>query len=370
MHLSRLRRRTSAVLALTFVAVSLAVAPPASAETKGWDAGNSTRPTMNDLIPEPADGEAYSERYGISAKLDGGGKIVVNFTISNIGWGNQKGAAEVKVKLPDHEDYQFNKKVDRDKWSYAKDRFKLDIADTVIEGNEDGTFALHHDGEVDLEMTLSSDVPMWRPGRGRVEVDDGYMAMDIFQLRGTAEGTVTIDGNKREFKSTRDVYADHVSTDIAPYNLANRFSRTRVYDDDHDLFFLWREIKLTGEHGGESVNWVMVGYKDQIVFSDANAEVKFGKVRKDKVGYSIPYAIQIEGESGEDNVKIVLRAQDMRRKNLLRNYGSVVKTFAKTVSEPYNYYFHCKYAVEMDIQGAKATVRGKGGYVVDYLNKP
>ncbi|MFB6372111.1 MAG: hypothetical protein ABEN55_03125, partial [Bradymonadaceae bacterium] len=93
------------------------------------------------------------------------------------------------------------------------------------------------------------------------------------------------------------------------------------------------------------INWVMVGYKDQIVFSDPNAEVKFAKVRKDKVGYSIPYAVQINGKDGGDSIKLVLRAEDMNRKNLLENYGSFVQTFAKTVSKPYNYYFSCKYAL-------------------------
>lgn len=349
----------------------LVVSSTASAQAKGWAAGTSSRPTMTDLIPEPRSEEAYSERYGVSAKLDGGGKVVVNFTISNLGWGNHHGAAEVKVHLPDHDNYQFNEKVGKNKWSYAEDTFKLDIADTVVEGNEDGSFAIRHTGkDVELRMEVTSETPMWSPGRGELEVEDGYMAMDVFVLRGTATGEVKIDGKWRDIESTRGAYADHVSTNIAPYDLGDRFSRTRVYDDEHDVFFMWREIKLTGEHGGDSINWVMVGYKDQIVFSDPDARVKFGKVREDKVGYSIPYAIQVQGASGSDSVKLVMRAEKMKRKNLLRNYGSVVQTFAETVSKPYNYYFHSNYALEMDIEGAQATVRGEGGYVIDYLNKP
>ncbi|MFB6372112.1 MAG: hypothetical protein ABEN55_03130, partial [Bradymonadaceae bacterium] len=201
---------------------------------------------MKDLIPEPKSGEAYSERYGFSAKLDDGGKVVVNFTISNLGWGNHHGAAEVKVHLPDQENYQFSKKVDSSKWSYAKDKFKLDISNTVVEGKDDGTFEFRHDGDVKLRLEVSSDVSMWRPGRGKLQVDGGYMAMDVFALRGTAKGKVKIGEKWHEISSTRGVYADHVSTDIAPYNLADRFSRTRVYDDENDVFFMWREIKLTG----------------------------------------------------------------------------------------------------------------------------
>jgi hypothetical protein len=101
---------------------------------------------------------------------------VPSAAISNLGWGNRHGAAEVKVQLPDHEDYQFNKKVDSNKWSYAEERFKLDIADTVVEGRDDGSFEFRHDGEVKVRLQVTSEVPMWRPGRGKIEVDGGFMA--------------------------------------------------------------------------------------------------------------------------------------------------------------------------------------------------
>lgn len=349
---------------------SLVSVGTAEAETRGWADGESKQPSMTDLIPEPKSAEAYSERYSMSAKLDGGGKVVVKFTISNLGWGDKHGAAQVRVNLPDHDNYSFQKKVDSDQWSYSKDSFELDIADTTVKGRDDGTFEFRHEGDVKVDLEMSSRVPMWQPGRGRLDVDGGFMEMDLFGLRGTVEGRVHIGGKWKSIKSTRGAYADHVATNIAPYDLADRFSRTRIYDDENDIFVLWREVKLTGEHGGESINWVVVGYKDQIVLADADADVQLGKMRKDKVGYEIPHAVQVEGKSGEDKIKLVLRASDMERKNLLERYGSVVRTFAKTVSEPYNYYFDCDYALQMAIEGAQATVRGEGGYVVDYLNKP
>ncbi len=355
-------------LLVTLVVTGAPIAP-ADAETRGWADGDSTTPTMTDLIPEPKSAEAYSERYSLSAKLDGGGKIVVKHTISNLGWGDRHGAAQVRVKLPDRENYSFQKKVGSGEWSYAKDSFKLDIAKTTVEGHDDGSFEYRHDGEVKLEATLESDVSMWQPGRGRLDVDGGFMEMDMYGLRGTLEGRVKVGGEWRSVKSTRNAYADHTATNIAPYDLGTRFSRTRIYDDDNDVFVMWREIKLVDGYGGESINWVVVGYRDRIVFSDPDADVSFGKVRKDRVGYDVPHAVQIEGKSGGDSIKLVLKANDMRRKNLLKRYGTVVRTFAKTVSEPYNYYLDADYALQMDIDGARATVRGDGGYVVDYLNK-
>ena len=355
---------------LVAAVLCLAVLPAEStAQTKTWADGSDARPTSDDLIPKLHSAEAYSERYGLLARLDGGGKVKINFTISNLGWSDAKGAAQVVVKMPGEDKYKFKKKVNKGDWSYSKKNFKLDIADTVIESKGKRKFELRHDGKVKVRLTMTSDTPMWSPGRGRLDVGDGYMKINMFALRSTAKGKVKIGGEWREVKSTRGAYGDHVSTNIAPYDLATRFSKARVYDDENDVFFLWREIKLTEDNGGDSITWMMVGYKDKIVFSDPDAEIKFGKVRKDKVGYEIPYAVQLEGKDGEDKVKLVMRAKKMRRTDLLKSYGNLVRMVASSVSKPFNYNFRCEYALEMQIQGAKATVRGKGGYVVDYLNK-
>lgn len=363
-------KRRFAFLAVLAVSAWLTVGvQTAAAETKGWDAGKDVRPTVDDLIPSLASSEAYSERYSMSAKLDGGGNIKFDFTISNLGWGNHSAEAAVKVKSPDHKNYKFKKKVDKGNWSHSKDKFKLDIAKTSVESLEGGGFEYRHDGDVKVRLKMTSKVPMWSPGDGKISVDGGFYKMNVYGLRATLEGKVKVGGEWREVKSTRGGYADHVATNVAPFNLASRFSRTRVYDDDNDVFFLWREVRLSSKYGGDSLNWLVVGYKDEIVFSDADVNTKFGKMRKDKAGYEIPYAVQIEGKQGEDEVKLVLRGEDMRRKDLLEDYGRVAKMVASSVSTPYNYYFDCKYALEMDIGGAKATVRGSGGYVIDYLNK-
>lgn len=352
--------------------LGLVVPAAASAETKGWGAGTSRTPEMSDLTPSLSSGEAYSERYGWTADLDGGGQVAVNFTISNLGWGDASAAVKVKVRHPElDETYVHKKQVGQGDWSYAKKGFKLKLGNTQIKGSGKSTFHLRHDGKVKLRAKLTSEMPMWSPGRGKLTVGDGYYyKMDVVNLRGSLSGKIHIDGKWHEVKGTRTGYGDHVATNIAPYNLAKRFSRFRVYDDDNDVFAIWREIRLVEDYGGESVTFLVLGYKDKIVFSDPDASIKFGRTVKDShTGYRLPYAVQVEGHSDGDAAKVVLKGTKVRRKNLLKGYGTIAKTVAQQMADPWNYYFNCKYALQMEIQGSKAKVEGKAGYVVDFVNK-
>ena len=93
-------------------------------------------------------------------------------------------------------------------------------------------------------------------------------------------------------------------------------------------------------------------------------------MRKDpKSGYKFPMALQIDGKSGKDSVKLVLHGKSFRRTDLLAKYGSAAKMIASTVSNPYRYDVKCKYSLQLVIEGAKATVSGRSHYVMDFINK-
>lgn len=313
--------------------------------------------------------ESYTQRYSFSADLDGGGHIGADFTVSNLGWGDGNGAVELRVNLPDQKKYKFQKKKDDDEWTYSKDKFKLNIASTSIKSKGNNKYQLIHNGKVKVDVTFSNVVPKWRPGRGQITVDgDKYYKYGIIAPRANVEGTVTVDGTVYKVKSSGKGFADYVATNIAPYDLATRFSRFR--DFNGDLFVAWREIKLSEDNGGGSTVWVMIGYKDKIVFSDSNAKMKEGKVKSDsKTGYRIPYAIQIDGKKGKDKVRLIHQGTSVKRKDMLKSMGSAVKSVASLVAKPFSFNFGGKYTLQMEIGGAKATIKGKSNYTLDYINK-
>ncbi|MEZ4460172.1 MAG: hypothetical protein R3E66_10660 [bacterium] len=335
----------------------------ATAFAQSWGGGTG-RPAMKDIIPEMSESEAYSERYGFAVDLDGGGHIGVDFTISNLGWGNGHGAVEVRVIDANKKKYKFSKKLDDDSWTYDKGKFVIDIAGTRVQQEGKDSFRLIHKGATSFDVVFENRMPMWRPGRGKIKVgDDGYYEFNLIAPRADVKGTV----NGKPVTGTRNGYADHVATNVEPYNLATRFTRMRNYNGD--VFVIWREITLTKDAGGKSLTWVMVGYKDDIVFSDTNARLKEGRIKVDPVSnYRIPLSVQIDAKNGQDSIKLVMRGKTYKRTDLLDSYGDAAKLVASAFAKPVRYTVDCDYQLQMTIAGATATISGETHYVVDQIN--
>lgn len=361
---------TSALL--TTLALMLLATPALADGTRDWAAsskGVGQRATANELIPSFGKEEAYIQRYNFAARLDNGGRLAIDFTVSNMGWGDRNGAARVYLSTPELDaPYRFSDKVDEKAWRSAKDRFMLDIAKTTVEAKDDRTFVITHKGDVELELTFENLMPMWKPGRGQLDVKDGYYRFHLISPRAKVTGRAKIKGKWVPLVSTNKGYGDHIDTNVAPYDFAQRFARSRHFNGD--LFIIWREITLSKEYGGESVVWLMIGYKDKIIFSDPRAKLRIGQKRQDaKTGYTLPYAVQVDAQQGGDKVKLIMRGKRMKKTDLLKSYGNAVKLLASAVSAPFRYEFPCSYALQMEIKGARAQVRGQAHYTFDYVKK-
>ena len=370
---TRRLHRLSGLLAAS--ALLTASAPLHAADDKaadGWTAGGSKAAKLKDFTPKMSEEESYIERYSISMDVDGGGWIGAYFTISNFGLGDGHGAARLRIKLPGRKkEYAHFEKVDRDEWSFKEDTLDLTISGLRLKAKDASGFELTFaspDGEVKLELEVTHTLPMWQPGRGRIDVaDGGYLAYGVLSPRGTAKGRVFIDGEWRDLSATKTVFADHSASNVAPFDLATHFGHSRAYKDD--VTVAWRTIRLSEKYGGQTFTWVMVGYKDEIVLSDADATLKTGDVKRDKkTGYNVPYTVQVQGKSGKDHVKLVARGEKMKRKDLLDKYGSAAKLVAGAVSNPYRYEFQAPFAMELTVSGAEAKVGGESNYYFDFMN--
>jgi len=113
----------------------------------------------------------------------------------------------------------------------------------------------------------------------------------------------------------------------------------------------------------------MVGFKDEIVFSDANARLREGNIKVDPATkYRIPLTIQIDGKKGGDSIKFVARGKNYKKRDLLDDYGSVARLVASAFAKPVRYTVDMEYQLQMTIKGATATISGTSHYVVDQLN--
>lgn len=324
--------------------------------------------STDDLIPEMASGQAYSERYNFSVDLDGGGHIGMNWTISNLGVRNGYGASQVRVRHPDASDYNHSERETRSNWSYNENSFELDIADATIEAVGDGEFELEYDGgDVKVELTFENVIDMWSPDNGTVEQGSDFYRFTMVSPRADVEGRVRLDGEWHDVTGSQSGYADHVVTNVAPYNLAQRFVRFRQYDDD--VFVMWREMALTDDYGGGTPTWVMVGVGDEVAFS-GDATVRYGNLERDEeTGYDIPHAVQVQAESGSDTLDLRLRKDDHDRTDLLEQHGRIARMIAGSVSDPFQYDVHGDYRLEVDVGDNQLRTLDSGRVTIDYLNR-
>ncbi len=356
-----MNRSTLSTLLLTTAALLL-VGPTAMAQTQGWDEGRGGTASMTELIPRMSSGQAYTERYTFSVDLDGGGHIGVNFTISNLGVRSGYGAAEVRVRLPGEDRYEYSERVSRRRWDSASDRFALDIADTQVEAVGTTGFRIRHQGDVEVDLRFENTIPMWRPGNGEVRSGDDYYRFTLTSPRANVTGRVKINGEWRDVRGTRAGYGDHVATNVAPYDLATRFTRFRDYNDD--VFVMWREIELTDDFGGDTVAFALVGVGNRIVFEDTSPTVEFQRVSHDQeTGYRVPHAIAVRGQGFEFS----LNGSNVRKRDILESYGRVARMVASRLSNPFQYNVEGAYTMRLT-GGASATANGDGHYTIDFVN--
>jgi hypothetical protein len=355
-------RWTNATALTATLTTLLLVSVEARAQVQGWADGRGGQATMSELIPRLSSGQAYTERYTFAVDLDGGGHIGVNFTISNLGVRNGYGAAEVRVRIPGEDRYEYSERVARRSWSSESDRFALDIADTQVEAVGSSGFRLRHQGDVELDLTFENTIPMWRPGNGELRSGDDYYRFTLTAPRANVTGRVKIDGQWRDVQGERAGYGDHVATNIAPYDMATRFTRFRDYNGD--VFVMWREIELTEDFGGHTVAFVVVGIGNRVVYENTSPSVTFENIHRDNdTGYDVPHSIAVSG----DGFQFQLTGNDVARRDLLESYGRVARLVASRLSNPFQYNVDGTYTMRLS-SGSSSNANGSGHYTVDFVN--
>lgn len=353
--------RTSLVLLLFLAGACFGTESPVS-----WESEDGQKLEMKDLIPVMGKREKYSEQYDFHADLDDGGRLRIAFTISNLGWGDGRGAVQIELERPDAADYSFREKFGRGEWSYDKNTFKLKIANTSVEATSEDTFQLTHEGDLRIEVRFRLRVPMWSPGQ--LHRDGRYRRVHIICPRGDVTGKVSRNGTSEEISADGSGYADHTVTNIAPYDLARRFCRFWGFSGDTTV--VWKAADLTPDYGGKRVGWIMVARRGRIVFTDFDPVFRMDKPQKDpKTGYEIPRKTTLAARSGKDRVRIVHRMKRVRRRDLLAEYGAFARMIAGAVATPFRFTQDITYSCNMTLNGTRHTMRGDARLLLDYLKK-
>lgn len=323
----------------------------------------------DDLIPAMDSGQAYSERYSFSVDFDDGGHVGMDWTISNLGVRSGYGASEVRLRHPQLDNYHRSERESSGNWSYDSDEFGLDIADATIEAVDDGVFKLEYAGDdIRIELTFDNTIEMWRPATGGIEYGGDYYRFTMVSPRADVSGRIYRNGQWHDVTGTQSGYADHVATNVAPFDMATRFTRFRQYDDE--VFVMWREVALTDDFGGGTETWIVVGVDDEIIYEDTNPDVRFGDVETDdETGYYIPHAVQVVSEARDRKLQLTLRKDEHHRTDLLEQHGTIARFVASAVSDPYQYDIHGDYALQVKVGDNQLRTLDEGHVTIDYVNQ-
>jgi hypothetical protein len=309
----------------------------------GWGA-TSSKPTAKDLVPDPRGTEAYSERYTFFARLEGGGEAYVDVTISNLGWGDRHGATTGRIRLPGEKTYRFKKTLDDGDWSYRRDRFEITVGPTTVSGDPKNGFVVKHRGKKSFELSFTSKTSMWRPGSGRIFHDGKIYGTTLAVPWGDVSGTVSTGSGAREVSGVG--MFDHGRSTIAPFDLAEKFTRMRHYENG--LFIAWREVELTDDVGDGSVTWVIVGMNDRIVFHDSNARIEWsGHAEHGESGHRVPTRVRITGKQGGTSLELEISGRRTRSTDLLAEYGTAARAVAGAVSNPWQFELRGTYDLKL-----------------------
>lgn len=347
---------------IIIVMMGLLFGAPATAQELSWGRGSST-PTPNDFIPHLKSGEAYSERYTFNIPLDGGGEIYMDFTVSNLGWGDNKGATTARVTIPGQKTYHYRKELDGDEWSFDRKAFRIHMGKSSIETDGKG-YRLRHEGSTRIDLKMASVVPAWRPGKGKIELEGQTFELALMAPKAHVSGRVGMNNTWIPVSSQIGM-GDWTMSTIAPYDLAQRFSRFKAYEDDYMV--TWREIKTTKDLGNKSIVWVLVMKGDDVVFESASATLTASAEYTDKKSdYRVPRVFRIDASKGGKKISLTVRGSRPTVRDLLADHGSVARAIAGTMTKPFEFNSDATFTLKLPTGD---TISGRGPLGVDILNQ-
>ncbi|MEZ4460707.1 MAG: hypothetical protein R3E66_13460 [bacterium] len=348
---------------MILVLLTLLAGANVQAAEPSWGRGTAV-PKQSDFIPKLKSGEAYSERYTFNIPLDGGGDVYMDFTVSNLGWGDHKGVTTARVRLPGKKAYTYKAELDEDDWSFDRKVLKIRMGKSTLEADGEG-YRLRHDGDVRIDLKLENTVPAWRPGSGKIKVGGETFELALMSPKARVSGRIGMAGTWYPVSSANGMGDWSMST-IAPYDLANRFSRFKAYHDG--MMVTWREIRTTEDLGGKSVVWVLVVKDGEVLFESAAAKLTASAEFTDKTsGYSVPRVFKIQGRDNGQTLSLTVRATRVTVRDLLADYGSVARTIAGTLTNPYQFNSEASFTLKLD-GDESTTVTGSGPLGIDILN--
>ena len=357
---------------VAFLLPALLAAPTAHAERGTPFSGRFSGVTEDHYALHPSGEEFYTEEYDLLAWNAAGDRINLNLAVSNLGWGDNKAGLKVKVKRAGGGTVKASARFDEDEWSHSARPFRVVLGRNQLSGGPGRLSAKVDVGDVQLDLTFVNVLPAWRPGNGRATYDsdgEGYYDLTILAPRAKVTGTITTKGTTARFEG--DGYADHRASNVAPNVAGRRWVRFRSFDGDWTV--IAQEFHFPKDLGGGRSPFLLVGYKDRVVFQSLGYKLRFTEVGRDgnpDTPYTYPKAMTISARLRDRTFEAKVKGSGMVRSDLLSGLGSVERAVLSKVVRPVGYYFDADFELKVSAgEAGEWATTGKGTYYVKHVTR-
>lgn len=314
--------------------------------------------------------EFYAQEWELRAWNAAGDSVNVNFVVNNLGFGDNKLVVSAKAKAKGGKSVKGNKKFSSGDWKSSKAPFRIEAGGSSLTGGPGKLTAKVDVGGVSVDITLVNVLPAWRPANGRITYGSASEFYDLTYLapRAKVSGTVTAGGKRFTLKDATG-FADHRIVNVPPQTAGRRWLTWRSFEGDWTV--LAQEVTFPAKLGGRKARFLLVGYKDRIVFQSVRPTVKYGSLQPDpkgKAGYQYPEAFKIEGKVGDRTASITVQGKLRTRRDLLGSAGAAKAIIGQFVA-PIGYYLDGAYDLQVSLgDGQSFTHQGKGDYTFKQVN--
>lgn len=364
--------RPPAALALgvTLLALTLAAGPAwAGGNAKAYS-GRFGKVTAKHYAVQPDSAEFYAQEWELRAWNEAGDSVNVNFVVNNLGFGDNKLVVSAKARPAGGKSVKGSKKYSSGDWKSAKKPFRISAGANSLSGGPGKLRAKVSVGKVKLDLTLTNVLPPWRPAGGRIKYGSSDEFYDFTYLapRAKVSGTVTAGGKTFTLKDA-DGFADHRIVNVPPQTAGRRWLTWRSFDGDWTV--LAQQVTFPKDLGGRKAQFLLVGYKDRIVFQTVRFKVKYGSLKPDpkgKAGYKYPEALKLEAKAGDRSVVLTAKGTLRTRRDLLASAGAAKAIIGQFVA-PIGYYMDGAYDLQVSLgDGQSFSHQGKGDYTFKQVN--
>jgi hypothetical protein len=368
-----LMRRQHAVMALVaLTAITFASAPPASAGSRARPFSGAFRaPTVAHYAVQPQEEEFYGEEFELIGWDEAGNELSMNIVISNLGFGDNSAVVKAKWSPKGGKSAKGSKKFDEDDWSHSKRPFRIHLGANSLSGGPSKLVAVAKFGAVEMKLTFENLLPAWRPGNGRAYYGsrDLFYDLTIMAPRAKVTGTIKAGGKTHQFDGQG--YADHRVSNVAPHVAGRRWVRFRSFEGDWT--FILQELHFPRNLGGARSTFLLVGYKDRIVFQTLRYKMRLGDVHRDRnkdTPYSYPGKMEITAKAGDRTLRATITGKLRRRADLLDGIGRMKRSILIRFARPVGYYLDGSYSLEVSRgEAEKWTASGAGSYYVKQVTR-